>query len=467
MAAAQSTSPNWTSQTVGDRLDYSVAAVGEQVLIAGGRWSNSGNSAPSDQVDIYDASTSTWSGAQLSQPRWGMTAASVGTQVVFAGGTTDAVDVYDSATGEWSTGSLSTPRQSIAAVVVGSQVLFAGGVMHCSSAACGNRPLSNVVDIYDSSTGAWSTGQLSSPAILAEDPFEPAAFTTAGTQALFWGASRSPDQNPTSAPGWLDTYDATTGDWARQANPFHTDPFHTLDPRPRAVVLGQRAAFIGTDEKVDMYDAGTGQWSHSAAPSASQSRGNFELATVGTRLLIAGGESATDVVDIYDGSRDQWSTAHLSQAHSNFAVTVVGTHAFFAGGEDNKGLMSDVVDIYDAATGVWSSAHLSQARWHISATGIGTHAIFAGGSIPGRDRWPETPSAVVDDFDLTTGAWSHTNLATPRATRSQNRSAINSCWWAARSCVATAPVVAPSDRSSTSTLLAALLAAVRDFARAA
>jgi Kelch motif protein len=90
-----------------------VASVGNQVLIAGGRARNT--TSASDQVDVYDASNGSWSSAQLSQPRWGMAVASVGTQVLFAGGSSggavsDVVDVYDSATGEWSTGALTAAR---------------------------------------------------------------------------------------------------------------------------------------------------------------------------------------------------------------------------------------------------------------------------------------------------------------------------------------------------------------------
>jgi hypothetical protein len=66
-AAAHSAGPTWTSQTLTDRIHQSVASVGEQVLIAGGRPRNT--SSPTDQVDVYDASTGSWSSALLSQPR--------------------------------------------------------------------------------------------------------------------------------------------------------------------------------------------------------------------------------------------------------------------------------------------------------------------------------------------------------------------------------------------------------------
>ena len=44
-----------------------------------------------------------------------------------AGGASDAVDVYNSTTGTWSTARLSVARHSLAATSVGNLSLFAGG----------------------------------------------------------------------------------------------------------------------------------------------------------------------------------------------------------------------------------------------------------------------------------------------------------------------------------------------------
>jgi hypothetical protein len=40
----------------------------------------------SNVVDLYDSGTGRWSTAQLSQARWGLSATSVGTVALFAGG---------------------------------------------------------------------------------------------------------------------------------------------------------------------------------------------------------------------------------------------------------------------------------------------------------------------------------------------------------------------------------------------
>jgi len=65
--------------------------------------------------------------ATLSQARTGMAVAVVGSQVLFAGGqtssvdasATDAVDLYDDSTGEWSSTTLSAPRTRVRAACRG------------------------------------------------------------------------------------------------------------------------------------------------------------------------------------------------------------------------------------------------------------------------------------------------------------------------------------------------------------
>ena len=111
----------------------------------------------------------------------------------------NVVDLYNVATGAWSTAQLSVGRQSPAAASVGNAALFAGGYIEsvflcrerggwglvycckrveclrvlqfCGSAcpattsslkrATAGGTVSNVVDVYNVATGAWSTAKLS------------------------------------------------------------------------------------------------------------------------------------------------------------------------------------------------------------------------------------------------------------------------------------------------------------------
>ena len=116
-------------------------------------------------------------------------------------GGSNVVDLYDSGTGRWSTAPLSQARSTLSATSVGTVAFFAGGFnngkllmivivccvkecllrlqdvlwehgclclgMRCGSdcflmrATAGYPGFSNVVDLYDSGTGRWSTAQLS------------------------------------------------------------------------------------------------------------------------------------------------------------------------------------------------------------------------------------------------------------------------------------------------------------------
>ena len=117
----------------------------------------------SNVVDIYNSSTNQWSTNALSQARSDLAATSVGNLAIFAGGIdwingndgvlSNAVDIYNTSTGQWTTAALSVPRYGLTATTVGTDAIFAGGV------ASGG--LSNVVDIFNTATGKWSTATLS------------------------------------------------------------------------------------------------------------------------------------------------------------------------------------------------------------------------------------------------------------------------------------------------------------------
>jgi hypothetical protein len=140
------------------------------------------------------------------------------------GSIVNVVDLYNGATGTWSTAQLSLARNYLAATSVGNLAVFAGGLassallcrdgvrwgsdggdgcvcveclrvlQHCGSVcpatACsltrvtaGGSP-SNVVDLYNGATGAWSTAQLSVERCLL-------AAASVGNFAIFAGGDAS------------------------------------------------------------------------------------------------------------------------------------------------------------------------------------------------------------------------------------------------------------------------------------
>jgi N-acetylneuraminic acid mutarotase len=203
----------WSTAKLSQPRAYvATAVVGHKVLFAGGVSYSSpgGASAPLDTVDIYDADANTWSVARLSVPRLGTEAAVVGDQVIFAGGydyvhgPSRAVDIYNASTGQWSTSKLprggltvnvSNVPINVTPTVVGTKALF------------GDQ---NSVKIYDTATGQWSQKNLSQ----FRDHY---AMVTVGNKVLFAGGTlNTPDpiSRQNVATDVVDVFDAATDAWS-------------------------------------------------------------------------------------------------------------------------------------------------------------------------------------------------------------------------------------------------------------
>ncbi|HRB39321.1 MAG TPA: T9SS type A sorting domain-containing protein, partial [Bacteroidia bacterium] len=63
-------------------------------------------------------------------------------------------DIYDVTTGTWTTANLSVPRSRLAATSMGNKIYFGGGINNIGV-------VSNVVDIYDVVSNTWTTDTLS------------------------------------------------------------------------------------------------------------------------------------------------------------------------------------------------------------------------------------------------------------------------------------------------------------------
>ena len=150
----------WSTASLSQARDpIAATAAGNYALFAGG----CGDVSSSPRVDLFNSSTGQWSTATLSQGRFNMGAASVGGYALFGGGWigngSNVVDIFSTATASWSTAALSQARGSLAATSVGKYALFAGGYYYTLYSNgyiyCDN------VDIFNSDTGQWSTAHLS------------------------------------------------------------------------------------------------------------------------------------------------------------------------------------------------------------------------------------------------------------------------------------------------------------------
>lgn len=314
---------------------------------------------------------------------------------------------------QWGSGWLSAPRQAATAVTAGNFAIIAGGR--------NANTVSGAVDVYDSTTGAWTTHALSLPRV------KPVGATVGNLTMFAGGATSLP-----TVSGVIDVYDASIG--------VPSDPLAwstALLPTPRsgfaATTLGTKVFFAGGSlggtppvltNVVDIYDSALGLPNNPAAWSTatlSVPRAGLAAATAGNFALFAGGGDLGGMwatVDIYDDSTGLWSQTTLSQARhfgTTEGVSVSGTLAIFAGGQivGNPAVMSDRVDIYDSALGLptnplaWSRQTLSTARTSVAVTVLGNTVMFGGGLMAGS---PVVPSAALDVYNVGTGRMQATLL---------------------------------------------------------
>jgi Secretion system C-terminal sorting domain/Kelch motif len=192
------------------RGEMGVAVVGGKIMFAGGVGTRT---VVSSVVDIYDPQTDTWTTANLSEARSDCKAGVIGNKVWFCSGATDwlryirttRVDVYDASSNTWSTTEVSLGREAGAVATVGKTLIFAGGYDQSS----GTVGRSDRVDILDTETGIWTQAALSFPRMGLQA-------ATLGNKAYFTGGGNlNLDASflNTSSP-IVDIFDASTGKWS-------------------------------------------------------------------------------------------------------------------------------------------------------------------------------------------------------------------------------------------------------------
>ncbi|MBF0443815.1 MAG: hypothetical protein HQK54_18045 [Oligoflexales bacterium] len=330
------------------RSGMAAITVGSKTLFAGGYVSkNTGADRYSNVVDIYDASTNTWSQATLPKALGKVIATSVGSKAIFASGgiypdDSDAVDIYDESTNTWSQATLSKARSAIRATSVGSKAIFAGGLYTQKTLSVSSSNFSNVVDIYDASTNTWSQATISQGR-------HSAAAATVGTKAIFAGGAIG-----STSSNVVDIYDLATNSWSK-----------TTMPKARTytavTVVGPKALFAGAglefSDDVDIYDMTSNTWSKTTLPKAIGSIPCYlKAVTIGSKAIFAGKDEYAAEVEIYDVATQKWFTATLPKSRQGFAMISIGASVLFAGGyttRTNPSSDMDRVDIYDLPSNTW------------------------------------------------------------------------------------------------------------------
>ena len=302
-------------------------------------------------AEIFDTVNASWRTVTLPHAL-GPNVTVVGDKAIFVGaatqtspytsGGTGIADIYDDATGQFSTALLSVARLDIGAVTVGDKAIFAGG--HLVDGYSGAVGLSTAVDIFNSSTGLWSTATLS-------QAHGGVTGVVVGKIVIFAGGINGGYQN--SPANAVDIYDSATNTWSATEIPVKSlGPFGLL----KGVEVGGKALFTdGTS--AFLYNPADHVWSIS---TLSAKRNIASIVSVGGIALIAGGYGLDqsgmnvelNVVDIYNSATGLWSTSQLP--HTNgFAVGVFANREAVFGG--NSTGLSGYLDVYDPSTGLWSS----------------------------------------------------------------------------------------------------------------
>jgi kelch-like protein 20 len=286
--------------------------------------------APSPQVDIYNATSGQWNTARLSQGLTGLAAASVNNLVLFGGGYnytgySDRVDIYNATSGNWTTASLSQARNGLAAASVNNLVLFGGGLNATGA--------SDRVDVYNATSGQWNTARLSQGRN---------GMAAASVKDMVLFAAGSYDH--TSLSDQVDIYNATSGVWTTASLSIARDSLAAASIKD-LVLFGGGLNDTGPSDRVDIYNATSGQWN---TASLSQARSQLAAVSVNNLVLFGGGYNYTSLVDIYNATSGEWNTASLSQARSQLAAASVNNLVLFGGGYNYTG-PSDRVDIWTFA----------------------------------------------------------------------------------------------------------------------
>jgi hypothetical protein len=310
----------------------------------------------------------------LSVARYDLAATTVGDKAIFAGGTEQgpysaysAVDIFNNTTGQWSTANLSVPRCRLAAATVGNLAIFAGGCLSFR-----DETFTSQVDIYNDATGTWSTAALSVPRGLLGG-------VAVGNRAYFaGGATTNFDGVPSGASNLIDVYDASTNVWSTMTMPH---PRYDFTP----LAIGGKIIFMGGGApEVDIYNTLTSTWTTTALTGESSwpaSRGGYAAAVVGRRAIFYGGTYADQYlnnIDIYDVDNHSWTPFTLPANSGYGAAAALGPFGLFAGGAYTN-YQTDVRS-FDYLTGVFADATpLSTWRASLAGASIGNHMIFAGG----------------------------------------------------------------------------------------
>lgn len=304
------------------RTEYTATSLTNgKVLVAGGLLTCAPRCQATNTTELYDPATGTWSSAGPLPTAFATHAAArlLDGRVLVIGGITGGGALlrtsylYDPAANNWTaTGNLNVARQYHNALLLpNGKVLVTGGLV---PGANGFTPI-NVAELYDPSTGTWST-------------------TGAMNVARFW---------------------------------------HTMTLLPNGKVLvatGSPTTNFAPVKSCELYDPQTGAWSLTGELATPRTTPVTALLPNG-KVLLAGGtnnnvsNNPINSAEVYDPATGQWSaTGNMLVARDGTtAILLPNGKVFVAGGYTGGNVVLKSAELYDPATGLWSiAAEMSNAR---------------------------------------------------------------------------------------------------------
>jgi len=323
------------------RTEILAASAGDKILFIGGMHSGQNWWNESVPADIYDISNNTWSAhllvpdnPQFTHFRLGAAIASIGNKILFAGGgdgmgdnQTSRVDIYDASSGTWSVAWLSRERQGVIAATVGDKVLFAGGFGYPDGSNWGEF---NTVDIYDNSN-SWSTANLSQARmdIIA---------TTSGNKIYFAGGRSGINASKT-----IDIYDAATNSWSVSSLQQPRTEMASIAADGKISWAGGHS-WNGTgwtnSDNAEILDLNTG----TTSSVCIFPRSSFGAVKRNEHIVFFTGQYDNNGTqfEIYNTISSKWSTGILNKSIQGAAIISVNNTIYVAGGLVNGAYSNQV-----------------------------------------------------------------------------------------------------------------------------
>ncbi|HLO39061.1 MAG TPA: hypothetical protein VK173_11235, partial [Lacibacter sp.] len=293
-----------------------VAAVGNKIIFAGGSSVPSGPGPSfSSTVDIYDITTNTWSAASLSQARSGITVATIGTKVFFAGGTgmlpsgsvglTSRVDIYDAATGTWATMEMPHADGLLSSLASGNKLVIVGG---------------NFADIYDASNKTWKTINFGQPRYL---------ITATNVKGKFYFAGGVTNKSTLAPTSRIDIYDPVTDSWS--VSQLSKPKYGMSGLLARNLIWAGGVVSGNTSNEVEMLDPFSNATSFSCLFQPNSFSAFSSGSLNGKAVFFVANGKAKNKFDIYDPLTNVWSIGVLDQSIINPIIISAGGSLYVAG----------------------------------------------------------------------------------------------------------------------------------------